>query len=135
MDGKDGYMAPQTKKARTTGKREKGKAARKKKKGAPEKLLDSMNAIIDAVETGKPLTVRRIPVIKPPAPMSASGIVKVRKQLNVSQAVFAVLLGVSSQTVKAWEQSNRKPTASALRLLHFAEQRPRVLMETITAAR
>lgn len=134
-EGKGDIMARQTNKKVRKGTQAKGKAARKtQRKTGPEILLEGMHAIIDAVNTGKPLTVRRIAVIKPPAPMSASRIVKVRRQLNVSQAVLAALLAVSTKTVQAWEQDVRVPSGAALRLLNMADSKPEALMKLLRAS-
>lgn len=54
---------------------------------------------------------------------------EIRKQLNLSQAAFAGLMGVSLRTVQDWEQGRRKPSGPAKSLLRIAEQRPEVFME------
>src|SRR5262245_65749434 len=52
----------------------------------------------------------------PPKPMKKQEIVKLRQQLNLSQAVFASVLNVSVKTVQAWEQGLRQPSDAALKL-------------------
>ena len=54
---------------------------------------------------------------------------EIRKQLNLSQAAFAGLMGVSVRTVQDWEQGRRNPSGPAKSLLRIAEQRPEVFME------
>ncbi len=54
---------------------------------------------------------------------------EIRKQLNLSQAAFAGLMGVSLRTVQDWEQGRRVPSGPAKSLLRIAEQRPEVFME------
>jgi putative transcriptional regulator len=54
---------------------------------------------------------------------------EIRKQLNLSQAAFAGLMGVSLRTVQDWEQGRRTPSGPAKSLLRIAEQRPEVFME------
>jgi putative transcriptional regulator len=49
---------------------------------------------------------------------------EIRAKLNLSQAAFAGLMGVSLRTVQDWEQGRRKPSGPALALLRIAEQRP-----------
>jgi len=39
--------------------------------------------------------------------------------MNVSQPVFARLLNTSSETVKKWEQGERHPTGTSLKLLNL----------------
>jgi putative transcriptional regulator len=64
----------------------------------------------------------------PPRPMSKSEIVRLRQQLNCSQAVFARLLNVSVKTVQAWEQGLREPGDAALKLLNIAQKHPEALL-------
>jgi putative transcriptional regulator len=54
---------------------------------------------------------------------------EIRRQLNLSQAAFAGLMGVSLRTVQDWEQGRRTPSGPAKSLLRIAEQRPEVFME------
>jgi putative transcriptional regulator len=53
--------------------------------------------------------------------MSAAEIVKVRERLGVSQAVFGGFLNVETQTVSMWERGARRPTGTALKLLHVVK--------------
>jgi len=60
-----------------------------------------------------------------------SYVAKIRLNLDLSQSVFAKLLGVSTRTLQAWEQCQRKPSGAALSLLKIAEKRPEVLQEVL----
>jgi putative transcriptional regulator len=53
----------------------------------------------------------------------------IRRNLNLSQAAFAGLMGVSLRTVQDWEQGRRQPSGPAKSLLRIAEQHPEVFME------
>jgi putative transcriptional regulator len=53
----------------------------------------------------------------------------IRAKLNLSQAAFAGLMGVSLRTVQDWEQGRRKPSGPAEALLRIAEQKPEVFLE------
>ena len=64
----------------------------------------------------------------PPKPMKKHEIVKLRQQLNLSQAVFAGVLNVSVKTVQAWEQELRQPSNAALKLLTITKKHPKVLL-------
>ena len=48
-----------------------------------------------------------------------------------SQALCALLLNVSVETVRAWEQGRRTPEGSALRLLQVADASPEVLLRNV----
>ena len=54
---------------------------------------------------------------------------EIRARLNLSQAAFAGLMGVSVRTVQDWEQGRRKPSGPAKSLLQIAEQHPEVFLE------
>jgi putative transcriptional regulator len=53
----------------------------------------------------------------------------IRSKLNLSQAAFAGLMGVSLRTVQDWEQGRRKPSGPAEALLRIAEQKPEVFTQ------
>ncbi len=68
-----------------------------------------------------------------PAPTYSSvRIARIRDGLRLSQAVFAMALNVSAETVRAWEQGKREPDGAALRLLQIAEQHPEWVLETVS---
>jgi putative transcriptional regulator len=77
----------------------------------------------------KDMHVTRVAVPHPPKPMSTSEIIQVRRRLNCSQAIFAMMLNISPRTVQAWEQGVRKPSDAALKLLNIAKTHPEVLLE------
>ena len=64
---------------------------------------------------------------EPPAPMDAEAIIRLRKSVNCSQAMFAKFLNVSTSTVRGWEQGARSPSDPALRLLEIADRHPEVM--------
>ena len=78
--------------------------------------------------SGKRADLRVTVLPAPPSPMSRSEIVKLRRELNCSQAVFARLLNVSLKTVQAWEQGVREPGDAALKLLTIARKNPEALL-------
>jgi putative transcriptional regulator len=53
----------------------------------------------------------------------------IRSKLNLSQAAFAGLMGVSVRTVQDWEQNRREPSGPAKSLLRIAEQHPEVFLK------
>ncbi|PWB83333.1 MAG: transcriptional regulator [Methylocystaceae bacterium] len=62
----------------------------------------------------------RLPSIEPLGPKQ---IKKIREASHVSQAVFARLLNTSVSTVQKWEIGQKKPTGTALKLLHLVQKR------------
>jgi putative transcriptional regulator len=60
----------------------------------------------------------------PPVPPLAPGQIKrIRETSRVSQAVFAKLLNTSVSTVQKWEIGQKRPTGTALKLLHLVQKR------------
>jgi len=55
-----------------------------------------------------------------PPYFSSSAIKQIRKELGVSQSVFANLLGQNASAIAAWEQAQRHPCGPAVRLLMIA---------------
>ena len=53
---------------------------------------------------------------------------EIRAKLQLSQAAFVGLMGVSLRTVQDWEQGRRKPSGPAEALLRIAEQHPEVFL-------
>ena len=54
---------------------------------------------------------------------------RIREKLDVSQATFASLMGVSVNTVQNWEQGRRTPTGPARALLNVVCHKPGILSE------
>jgi len=63
--------------------------------------------------------------------VDVSPVAAARHQVGLSQAQFAVLLGVSERTLQDWEQGRREPSGAAKSLLKIAEKRPDVLREIL----
>lgn len=61
--------------------------------------------------------------IAPVEPLAPQQIKSIREAARVSQAVFARLLNTSLSTVQKWEIGQKKPTGTALKLLHLVEKR------------
>jgi putative transcriptional regulator len=51
----------------------------------------------------------------------------IRKQMHLSQSVFAKLLNVSSSSIRQWEQGKRRPSGSTKVLLELLEKSPHLL--------
>ena len=59
----------------------------------------------------------------PIEPLEPEEIKQIRETSRVSQAVFARLLNTSLSTVQKWEIGQKKPTGTALKLLHLVQKR------------
>lgn len=61
--------------------------------------------------------------LPPVEPLQPEQIKRIREASHVSQAVFARLLNTSLSTVQKWEIGQKKPTGTALKLLHLVKKR------------
>ena len=98
-------------------------------------MRKTKSAILEAVhETAKGLhkagvmdqvTLREFDrlCLPPVEPLDPDQIKKIREATRVSQAVFAALLNTSLSTVQKWEIGQKKPTGTALKLLHLVQKR------------
>jgi putative transcriptional regulator len=77
-------------------------------------------------------TARNVRVATPP-PFDAERVRALRRRLDLSQSVFAQVLGVSDKTVKAWEQGH-PPTTPMRRLLEIAEEHPDLFLAKVSKA-
>ena len=73
--------------------------------------------------------------VEPPPRYLSDRIKEIRRQMALSQPVFAAALNVSPETVRAWEQGKREPDGPTLRLLEVAEQHPEVLLKKVRPRR
>jgi putative transcriptional regulator len=87
-----------------------------------------MQAMTETLEHATGKRELRTAVLPPdPAPMTGAEILRVRKSLNASQAVFARYLNVSTKLIQAWEANRRQPEGPALILLQLGARNPAAL--------
>ncbi|MEI6604099.1 MAG: helix-turn-helix domain-containing protein [Verrucomicrobiota bacterium] len=90
-------------------------------------LLNAAAGLAADLEKGKKLTRRQITVGEPD-PFDPE-IAAIRKKLDMSQSVFAAVLGVTPASVMSWEYGRRTPSGPVRRLLHIASRQPQILLE------
>ena len=61
--------------------------------------------------------------LPPVEPLRPEQIKQIREACHVSQAVFAAVLNTSVSTVQKWEIGQKRPTGTALKLLHLVQKR------------
>jgi putative transcriptional regulator len=61
--------------------------------------------------------------------VSVPSVTAIREGTGLSQARFALLLGVSVRTLQEWEQGRRAPSGAARTLLLIAMKNPRALLD------
>lgn len=79
---------------------------------------------LKAARQGK-ITLRTHEVEGKPAPaVTAKELVRVRRRLNLSRAVFAHYLRTNVRTLENWEQGRAKPNAQAALLIRLVARYP-----------
>jgi putative transcriptional regulator len=98
-----------------------------KRKQTSRILTEVHDAARDLLQAGAidALTMRRFDLVclPPVRRYKAADIRRIRREANVSQAVFAAVLNVGKATVAAWEQGGKKPSGPALKLLELVERK------------
>lgn len=81
-----------------------------------------------AFEQGRTEGLRVTQIPPPPKELRPREIRAIRRALGMSQAQFARLINVSSNTVESWEQGVRRPREATLKLLTIAKKQPEALL-------
>jgi putative transcriptional regulator len=88
-------------------------------------LKEGLQEVID--HDKNKITLRTHKIDNSHLEMSADDIRAVRKQFNMSRAVFASCLHTSIRTLEKWEQGLSKPNEQAITLLKLTEKYPDTL--------
>jgi putative transcriptional regulator len=101
----------------------KAKTKRISKRDLFAELSEGMEALAEA-RHGK-RTLRTHAVEYKPAPtITPQELIRVRKALNISRALFAVYLRTNVRTLENWEQGRAKPNAQAALLINLVKRYP-----------
>lgn len=85
-------------------------------------LLESVKQAA-AIEKGRSRPSRTFVVNK------KNEVARTRAKLGLSQSRFASLLGISTGTLRNWEQGRRRPTGAAKVLLRVATLHPKAVLD------
>jgi putative transcriptional regulator len=101
----------------------------------PDELIASVESFRDHVLGKQKLTLRTTKLVlpEPVKPIKPKEIRALRQRLHLSQAIFAKLLNVPTNTEISWEKGRRKPTGAALRLLDICRRKPTEFYELLAA--
>lgn len=93
-------------------------------------LIQSLNEAIDY--TKGDTTKGRSRVYEIPTPeYKAKDVRRIRENLHMSQAGFAVALGVSKRTVEAWEAGRNTPSNASTKLLYLVEKNDGIINQLV----
>jgi putative transcriptional regulator len=91
---------------------------------AEEAIIEGLTSLRDAARAGEPIearfTMRTVELVLEPREFTPEDIRALRERLEMSQSVFARLLGARPKTVQSWEQG-RTPPPMARRLLEVID--------------
>ena len=102
-----------------------GKA--KKRPSAPRDLFAELSEGMEALAQARrgKRTLRTHAVEYKPAPtVTPQELIRVRKDLKISRALFAVYLRTNVRTLENWEQGRAKPNAQAALLINLVKRYP-----------
>ncbi len=101
------------------------------KKSIGSTVQDLINSGIEVSFTKKELNSLGVKI--PNVEFKPEKISALRKQMNLSQSVFAEILNVSPSSIRQWEQGKRTPSGSTKVLLELLERSPHLLDYRLTA--
>ncbi len=93
-----------------------------------EEIIEGLAELKEALATGEPLAARfncrQVVLELEPHEFEPADVRCTRRLLGASQGVFAKFLGVSLQTVRAWEQGTKSPREVARRFMDEIRRDP-----------
>jgi putative transcriptional regulator len=107
----------------------------KAKGGAARDLFAELSEGVEALagERQGKRTLRTHAVEYRPAPsVSPQELIRVRKSLKLSRALFAVYLRTNLRTLENWEQGRAKPNAQAALLINLVKRYPDTVQRLAT---
>ncbi len=115
-----------------------GRASRKPKQQVGERIVSGLKSFVDALEKNEDLsakfTCHKMVLDLHTVQHDADSVKAIRNLLNVSQTVFAQLLGVKPSTVQSWEQGRQAPGEMACRFLEEIRRDPKYWRARIAKA-
>ena len=86
-------------------------------------LSEGINALADARHGKRTLRTHSME-FKPAPTVTPQEVIRVRKNLKLSRALFAIYLRTNVRTLENWEQGRAKPNAQAALLINLVKHYP-----------
>ena len=96
---------------------------RNTKRGLFAELSEGMEALADARQGKRTLRTHTVE-FKPAPSVTPRELIRLRKNLKLSRALFAVYLRTNVRTLENWEQGRAKPNAQAALLINLVKHYP-----------
>lgn len=88
-----------------------------------EDIVQGLNEAIEYKKGNVKLKTSNV-TIAPLPEIKSSQIKDIRKSLDMTQGIFAAVMGVSVKTVEAWEAGTNAPSGTARRMLSLLQSDP-----------
>lgn len=96
---------------------------RRTKRDLFAELAEGMSALAESRQGKRTLRTHSID-FKPAPTLTPKELIRVRKNLKLSRALFAVYLRTNVRTLENWEQGRAKPNAQAVLLINLVKHYP-----------
>ena len=107
----------------------------KTRRSAPRDLFaelsEGMEALAEARQGKRTLRTHAVEY-KPAPTITPQELIRVRKDLKISRALFAVYLRTNIRTLENWEQGRAKPNAQAALLINLVKRYPDTVQRLAT---
>lgn len=109
----------------------KAKAKRDAKRNLFAELSEGMEALAESRQGKRTLRTHAVEY-KPAPTITPRELIRVRKDLKISRALFAVYLRTNVRTLENWEQGRAKPNAQAALLINLVKRYPDTVQRLAT---
>ena len=94
-------------------------------------LSEGMAALAEARQGKRTLRTHAL-AYKPAPRVTPKELIRVREDLNISRALFAVYLRTNARTLENWEQGRARPNAQAALLINLVKRYPDTVQRLAT---
>lgn len=109
----------------------KAKITRAPKRDLFAELNEGMEALAEGRQGKRTLRTQAVQY-KPAPTVTPKELIRVRKELKISRALFAVYLRTNVRTLENWEQGRAKPNAQAALLINLVKRYPDTVQRLAT---
>jgi putative transcriptional regulator len=109
----------------------KAKAKRGAKRDLFAELSEGIGALAESPHGKRTLRTHAVEY-KPAPTVTPQELIRVRKDLKISRALFAVYLRTNVRTLENWEQGRAKPNAQAALLINLVKRYPDTVQRLAT---
>ncbi len=109
----------------------KGNKNRATKRNLFAELSEGVAALADARQGKRTLRTHAVKYVPVPS-LTPEQLIRVRRELRISRALFAAYLRTNVRTLENWEQGRAKPNAQAALLINLVKRYPDTVQRLAT---